>query len=161
MTSNQTALEKRNLRTATYFASLLVGALSLLGSVGCGGGSSNSQPPPPKNPPTIAKSYAGASVALNGTTTLTFNVSNPNSSLALSGIDFADALPSGQNVASPNGLSGNCGEGTITALAGSSSVSLSGASLAATASCRFAINVTGTASGTQKNTTSAVTSNEA
>ncbi len=102
-----------------------------------------------------------ASVALNGSTSLTFNLSNPNTASSLSGIGFTDTLPSGQVVSTPNGLTGNCGGGTITASAGSNSVSLSGATLAASASCTFAVNVTGTASGTQKNTTSAVTSTEA
>jgi arabinogalactan endo-1,4-beta-galactosidase len=100
-------------------------------------------------------------VALNGSTTLTFNLSNPNTILSLSGIGFTDTLPAGQVVGTPNGLTGSCGGGTITAAAGSSSVILSGASLAATASCSFAVNVTGTTSGTQTNTTSAVTSTEA
>jgi arabinogalactan endo-1,4-beta-galactosidase len=100
-------------------------------------------------------------VALNGTTTLTFNLSNPNTGLSLTGIGFSDTLPSGQVVGTPNGLTGSCGGGTITAAAGSSSVILSGSSLAATASCTFAVNVTGTTSGTQTNTTSAVTSTEA
>jgi arabinogalactan endo-1,4-beta-galactosidase len=56
---------------------------------------------------------------------------------------------------------GSCGGGAMTAVAGSSSVSLSGASLAVSASCSFAVNVMGTASGAQTNTTSAVTSIEA
>jgi arabinogalactan endo-1,4-beta-galactosidase len=136
--------------------------VTLLGNVGCGGGSSSSPPPPPaKLPPTIAKAFGAASVALNGSTTLTFNLSNPNTGLSLSGIGFTDTLPAGQVVAASNGLTGSCGGGTITAAAGSNSVSLSGATLAASASCTFAVNVTGTASGTQTNTTSAVTSTEA
>lgn len=49
----------------------------------------------------------------------------------------------------------------MTVAAGSGSVALSGATLAAGTSCTFAVNVTGTASGTQNNTTSPVTSNEA
>jgi arabinogalactan endo-1,4-beta-galactosidase len=117
--------------------------------------------PPTKLPPTIQKTYGAGSVALNGSTTLTFNLSNPNTSLSLSGIGFTDTLPAGQVVATPNGPSGSCGGGTITASAGSDTAALSGATLPPGASCSFELNVSGTASGTQNNTTSAVTSNEA
>jgi arabinogalactan endo-1,4-beta-galactosidase len=153
----------RRLQVASHAASLLcVVTASLLWNVGCGGGSSSSPPPPPATlPPIIGKAFGAGSVALNGSTTLTFNLSNPNTILSLSGIGFTDTLPAGQVVGTPNGLTGSCGGGTITAAAGSSSVILSGASLAATASCSFAVNVTGTTSGTQTNTTSAVTSTEA
>ncbi len=144
-------------------ATVLFAAAIVFCGTSCGGGSSSGPPPPPpeKLPPTIAKAYGAASVALNGSTTLTFNLSNPNTSQSLSGIGFTDNLPAGQAVSTPNGLTGSCGGGTVTAAAESSSVSLSGATLAAGASCTFAVNVTGTASGTQNNTTSAVTSNEA
>jgi arabinogalactan endo-1,4-beta-galactosidase len=114
-----------------------------------------------KSPPTITKAYGAASVPLNGATSLTFTLTNPNSGASLSGIGFTDTLPAGQSVATPSGLMGSCGGGAIAAVAGSSGVSLSGASLAVSASCSFAVNVVGTASGAQTNTTSAVTSMEA
>jgi arabinogalactan endo-1,4-beta-galactosidase len=147
-----------------FSVSLCLGiALSLVWNTGCGGGSSGSgTPPPPANlPPAIAKVFGAASVSLNGTTSLTFSLSNPNSAISLSGIGFTDAFPSGLTVASPNGLAGSCGGGTIIAAAGSNSVSLSGASLAAGASCTFAVNVVGITAGAQNNVTSAVTSTEA
>jgi len=112
-------------------------------------------------PPTIAKVFGAASVSLNGATSLTFTLSNPNAAISLSGIGFTDTLPSGLTVSTPNGVTGSCGGGTITAAAGSNSVSLSGAGLAAGASCTFAINVAGTTVGAQNNVTSAVTSTEA
>ena len=138
-------------------------ALGLLCGAACGGGSSGSgnPPPPTKLPPTMAKVFGAASVPLNGTASLTFSLSNPNAAISLSGIGFTDSLPAGLTVSTPNGLTGSCGGGTITATAGSGSVTLSGATLAATASCSFAVNVTGTTAGTQNNTTSAVTSTEA
>jgi arabinogalactan endo-1,4-beta-galactosidase len=147
---------------ASLSMSLLLVTVSLLSNAGCGGGSSGSTvPPPAKLPPTITKAFGAASVALNGSTTLAFNLSNPNASLSLSGIGFTDSLPVGQVVATPNGLTGTCGNGTITAVAASNIISLSGATLAANTSCSFAVDVTGTTSGTQNNVTSAVTSNEA
>lgn len=112
-------------------------------------------------PPTISKAYGAASVPTNGATSLTFHLSNPNSAISLTGVGFTDTLPTGQVVATPNGLNGSCGNGTITATAGMGSIILSNASLPASGNCTFAVNVTATASGTQNNTTSAVTSMEA
>src|SRR5262249_10496821 len=76
------------------------------------------------------------------------------------GVAFIDALTAGLVVATPNGLSGTCGSGTITAVAGSDSVSLSGGTLAVNGSCTFSVNVTATSAGVKNNTVS-VTSAEA
>jgi arabinogalactan endo-1,4-beta-galactosidase len=166
--SNQKNNEDRQ-ASGTFWMAVRSGALALGLALGlfwnaaCGGGSSpiGNQAPPVQLPPAISKVFGAASVALDGTTSLTFNLSNPNTASSLSGIGFTDTLPSGQVVSTPNGLTGSCGGGAITAAAGSNSVSLSGATLAASASCSFAVNVTGTTSGTQNNTTGAVTSSEA
>jgi hypothetical protein len=112
-------------------------------------------------PPTISQAFGAPSIPLNGTTTLTFTVSNPNPGTPLTGIGFTDTLPTGLVIATPNGLSGNVGGGTITATAGGSSISLTGATLAAGASGSFSINVAGTSPGTKSNTTSTIGSNQA
>jgi len=112
-------------------------------------------------PPTITKSFAGSEIQLFGpsnSTTLSFTLTNPNP-VQLTGLAFTDTLPSGLSVSTPNGLTGSCG-GTITAITGSNSISLSGGTLAAGASCTFSVNVTGTEIGVQTNTTSTLTSNE-
>lgn len=119
----------------------------------------------PPNPPTIAKSFGAASIPLNGSTSLSFTITNPNTIILgmdppLSGVGFTDTLPTGLVVSTPNGLTGSCGGGAITATAASGSVSLTGAALADGASCTFAVNVTGTTAGTKNNTTGAVYSNE-
>ena len=111
-------------------------------------------------PPTIAKAFGASTIPLTGTTSLRFTIDNPNASASLSGIGFSDTLPAGLVVANPNGLTGSCGGGTITAAAGSNSISLSGAALAATGGCSFAVNVTGISAGIQNNTTGTITSNE-
>jgi len=98
---------------------------------------------------------------MNGSTSLMFRVSNPNSSISLSGIGFTDGFPTGQEISNPNGLTGNCGGGTITANAGANSLSLSGTSLSANTSCTFSINVKVTVAGTQNNVTTTITSTEA
>jgi hypothetical protein len=109
-------------------------------------------------PPVLVKAFGAASVPLNGSTTLTFTAQNNNAGIALTGIGFTDTLPPGLVVATPNGLTGTCGGGTITAAAGTGSASLSGATLAASSSCNFSVNVTATTAGAHSNTTGAVTS---
>ncbi len=109
-------------------------------------------------PPTLVKSFGAASIVVNGTTTLTFLLTNPNAATVLTGVGFTDTLPAGLVVATPNGLTGACGGGTITAAAGAAALSLAGATLDAGAPCQFAIDVLGAATGVQVNTTGAVTS---
>ena len=116
---------------------------------------------PSTSPPTISKSFGAGSIPLGGQTSLRFTITNPNSGSSLTDVGFTDPLPSGLVVAAPsNGLSGSCGGGTITAAPDSGSISLSGATLAASGSCTFSVNVIGVASGPQVNTTGEVTSNE-
>ena len=96
---------------------------------------------------------------MNGTTTLTFTLTNPNAGTALTGVGFTDTLPAGLVVATPNGLANTCG-GTVTAVAGTGSVALVNGGLPAGGSCTITVNVTGTTAGAKNNTTSAVTSTE-
>jgi hypothetical protein len=103
-------------------------------------------------PPTISKAFGAAGILLNGSASLSFTVTNPAAnSIPLTGLAFTDNLPAGLTVATPNGLSGSCGGGTITATAGAGSVSLTGATLAADSSCTFSVNVTGTTVGIKNN----------
>jgi uncharacterized repeat protein (TIGR01451 family) len=110
-------------------------------------------------PPTIAKAFGALDIVLNGTTTLTFTLANPDQLTALTGVSFTDPLPAGLVVATPNGLTGTCG-GTVTAVAGGGSVALVNGALAVGGSCTITLNVTGVTPGEKNNVTSAVTSNE-
>src|SRR5207245_6268850 len=112
------------------------------------------------SPPVIIKFFGAASVPLNGSTSLSFTIQNNNTTTTLTGVGFSDTLPAGMVVSTPNGLTGSCGGGTITATQATNVISLSGASLAQSTSCTFSINVTGTAAGTQNNTTGNVTSTQ-
>lgn len=109
--------------------------------------------------PVISKAFGANSILTNGTTALSFSITNPNPSTALTGVNFSDSLPSGLSVANPNGLSGSCGGGTITATPASSTVSLSGASLAGGASCIFSVNVKGTTTGLKTNSVTVSSNN--
>src|SRR5262249_2981002 len=80
-------------------------------------------------PPTITKSFSDATIPLNSSTTLTFKTSY-SAPMPVAGGGFTATLPAGLVVATPNNLHNTCG-GTATAVAGSSTVSLSGATLSA------------------------------
>ena len=115
-------------------------------------------------PPTIAKAFSPSTVSIGQTSTLTFTVTNPGMN-PLTGVGFTDNFPANLFVQTPNGLTGTCGGGTITATAGTGAVSLSGATIAAGGSCSFSVSVVafvGTPAGqVYTNTTGNVTSNEA
>lgn len=114
---------------------------------------------PVPDAPVLAKAFGAPSIPLNGTTTLTFTVSNPDLITSLSNIAFSDTLPAGLVIGSPAVVSATC-VGTITAPEGSNLISMTVSNLAAGASCNFVVNVTGTTAGTKNNTTSTVTTNE-
>jgi uncharacterized repeat protein (TIGR01451 family)/fimbrial isopeptide formation D2 family protein len=59
--------------------------------------------------PVLSKSFDPAQIAPNGTSTLTFNVTNTNSDPKQTGINFSDNLPPGLQIVSviSNGCSGN------------------------------------------------------
>lgn len=110
--------------------------------------------------PTIRKAFGAATMLLGETTSLSFTIGNPNASVPLTGVGFTDPLPAGLAVSTPNGLTGSCGGGTITAVAGSVSVGLTGATLGAATQCTFSVTVTGAALGEKMNTTGVVSSVE-
>ena len=112
------------------------------------------------SPPVISKAFGAASIPLNGSTSLQFTIANTNTTTTLTGVGFNDVLPAGLVVSTPNGLTGSCGGGTITATQNTSVINLSGASIAASGQCTFKVNVTGTTASTKNNTTGNVTSNE-
>jgi hypothetical protein len=114
---------------------------------------------PPTFTKTIATPFGAGSINQGDTTAVAFTVSNPNS-IALTGLSFTDPLPSGLWIQNPNGLSNTCG-GTVTAVPGTGTISLTGGAVSATSTCSISVNVTGVASGDQTNPSVTLTSNEA
>jgi uncharacterized repeat protein (TIGR01451 family) len=111
-------------------------------------------------PPVLAKAFSPAQILVNQNSALTFTIKNPNTSLTLTGIGFTDTLPVNVVVATPNGLTGSCGGGVISAAAGGGTISLAGATLAGQATCTFSVNVTSSIPSLYPNITSQVSSAE-
>jgi uncharacterized repeat protein (TIGR01451 family) len=105
--------------------------------------------------PTIVKSFGAASFLLNGTTSLSFLLTNPNN-IALSNVAFTDLLPAG--LTAPNGGTATCG-GTLT-VTGGNTLTFTGGALAANTTCTITVTVTGVAAGAQNNTTGPISSTE-
>src|SRR5258706_5853610 len=110
---------------------------------------------PRLNPPTITKAFSPDPIAVNGVSTLTFTLTNPNASNALTGVTFTDTLPTGLQVAATPTATTTCG-GTPTwaPTAGSTALTFgspTGASIPLSSSCTVTVNVTGTASGAYQN----------
>lgn len=110
-------------------------------------------------PPSIAKSFSPSTFLAGTRSTLTFVITNPNPNDALTGVAFSDTYPA--NLTNSNlttyPYTNTCG-GSITASTGGGSVSLSGGSLTAGASCSVSISVTGSTAGNYTNTSSTVSS---
>jgi hypothetical protein len=115
-------------------------------------------------PPSIAKSFSPTVIPADRTTasTLTFTITNPNAADGLNGLAFNDTFGAGGGlkVAPTPGVVNNCG-GTFTATAGSSTVSLSGATINQNTTCTVSVKVVGTADGVQNNTSSTVSATDA
>lgn len=122
-------------------------------------------------PPTISKLFLPTSIQVGQTTLVSFTITNPNGNSSppnhdvnLTGLSFTDSLPAQLQVANPNNASNSCG-GTLTAVPGSSSITLSGGTLSAASGefngqCFISLSVTGISPGTASNTTGPISANE-
>jgi uncharacterized repeat protein (TIGR01451 family) len=104
-------------------------------------------------PLTVSKAFAPASIAMNGTSTLTVTVNNATSgAVALGSLALTDTLPSGVTIATVPSASTTCSGASVTATTGGGSIALSGGSLAAGATCTFQADVTAAAANVYTNT---------
>jgi hypothetical protein len=89
-------------------------------------------------PPTLGKSFNPASISFGGVSTLVLTLSNSNSVVDTMTAPLTDYLPVGLTVA--GAASTTCG-GTVDALKGSKSVTLTGGAIPANGSCTVSVNV--------------------
>ena len=96
-------------------------------------------------PPTLTKSFSDTSIKYGASTRMTFTITEDSSAIdsEVSGTGFTDTLPAGLQLAALPALSNSCGA-TLTGISpGSTSVTLSGITIAAgTPSCEVSFNVT-------------------
>ncbi|SEP86755.1 conserved repeat domain-containing protein, partial [Thalassovita gelatinovora] len=97
--------------------------------------------------PLFSKTISPTSVSLNGTSTMTYTIDNTPYGGVITGVGFSETLPTGVQIASPSNLATTCTNGILTAAAGSSSISLSGAYFTSATSCTITVDVQGTISG--------------
>jgi hypothetical protein len=110
-------------------------------------------------PPTVTSAFTPTEIGVGDSTAtaLSVAIANPNASGTLSAVSFTDTLPAGLTVDDPNGENGTCGSaGVITATAGGSTISLTGGSLKANASCTISVAVISAQPGVFTNTTGLV-----
>ena len=107
------------------------------------------------NPPSVSKQFSPTSIPANGTSTLTIVLGNTNATAATLTADLIDTLPTSPGpitVATPNGLTGTCTLGSVTATAGSGTVKYASGATIPAGGCTIVLNVTGAANGTYTNT---------
>jgi uncharacterized repeat protein (TIGR01451 family) len=109
-------------------------------------------------PPAFSKTFTPALVLIGGTSSLQLAIDNTAATIAADNLDLTDTLPTGMVVATPPNASTTCTGGTLTAVAGSGSVSYAGGSVAAGAACTISVDVTALAAGNLVNTTGDLTS---
>ncbi|MCB1589865.1 MAG: DUF11 domain-containing protein, partial [Xanthomonadales bacterium] len=100
--------------------------------------------------------FAPTQIFVGQTSTVTLSIDNSSSQQAVGGLAITDTLPAGLLLASPPATSNSCG-GSLQALAGGSSVMLSGGTVAAGSSCAVSFDVVAGSSGSLLNTTSVLT----
>jgi len=104
--------------------------------------------------PTVAVSFAPASVAKNVVSTLTITLTNPNA-FALTQSSFNATLPNGLTIGAPATGTTTCGGAAVAATFASSSVALANADIPTSGSCSLTVGVSSAAAGTYTSTLAA------
>ena len=115
-------------------------------------------------PPTVAKSFAPATIGTGGNSVLTIALTNPNAAAAITGAAFSDTYPAGliNAAGATTSIVGAGCTGTLTATPGGNSFALTGGTLPASTTCQFRVtNVTANASGSYFNQSGTVTTTNA
>jgi hypothetical protein len=89
-------------------------------------------------PPKVGKTFSPVTILSGGTSTLNITLTNPNTTIATLTAPFTDVFPSGIVVS--GGATTSCG-GTLTAVKGSSQVTLTGGAIPANGACKVTLTI--------------------
>ncbi|MFK8012895.1 MAG: beta strand repeat-containing protein, partial [Marinicellaceae bacterium] len=110
------------------------------------------------NAPLLSKAFSVNPDVINNPNALVFTIDNSMNIITVDNLVFNDPLPAGMIVSATPNASTTCTGGTITAVAGSSTIDFSGGTILASSSCTVSVDVQTTATGGFINTTSVLTS---
>jgi hypothetical protein len=110
------------------------------------------------SPPGFSKRFIPDTISAGDISTVTFTIDNTSTPKAASALDFTDNFPAGTVFASPPNVSTTCIGGAVTATVGTATLSYTGGTVAANASCTVTVHVTSGVAGTYVNTSGNLTS---
>jgi uncharacterized repeat protein (TIGR01451 family) len=109
-------------------------------------------------PPTITKTFSPSAIAVNSTSEIRIRITNPPANpVPLTGVAVTDNLPLGMMIVSPPAPTNGCG-GTLTAVANTRVIALTGGDIPVNTFCDILVTVIGLGSGTHNNVTGNVSS---
>ncbi|MDA7430455.1 autotransporter domain-containing protein [Primorskyibacter aestuariivivens] len=111
----------------------------------------------PAGAPVFVKAFSPSVINQGEISVLTFDIDNTANAVPANDVAFDDIFPAGMIVANDPSATNTCG-GVLTAVAGSDSVSLSGATVTAATSCSLSVNVRAIGTGNLDNVTTDLTS---
>ncbi len=103
------------------------------------------------NGPSVAKTFTPSTMGAGAKSVLTVTLTNANAA-AITGATVTDNLPSGMVIANPANASTSCLAGAVSATPAGTTLTLTGATVPASGSCTFSVDVTVAAAGTYINT---------
>ncbi len=109
-------------------------------------------------PPLFSKQFTPDVIQTNGLSILTFTIDNSASAAAATALDFTDNMPAAIIVALTARTNTSCTGGTLTATPGTNTISYTGGSVPANATCLINVEVQGTLEGAHTNTSGDLTS---
>ena len=108
-------------------------------------------------PLSVSMAFESPAITQGGVSRLTYGLDN-SAAVAATSVALSDTLPADVEVTSNPNASTTCTDGTLTAVAGTGSITFMGGVLAAGATCTIAVDVTSAIPGSYRNRTETVTS---